>query len=360
MLSSRAVFTPRRRRLLRAQARDNLILLREFRLALALFVGFFVAGTVLFWALYEHPVDHSRLSLSQSLFAAYSLLFFQTGNIAYPDNLLLDLLYFLIPIGAVAVIGDSVVRFGVQLFNKQARKEEWNLSLASTYSGHVVVCGAGRVGYRLIEQLQLFGDEVVAVESNKDHPFIERVREQLNVPLIIADARRPQVLKRAGVERAVAICPCTDNDLTNLEVALNARELNPTIRVVMRLFEPDLARKVSNAFGLGAAFSTSALAAPAFAAAVHDKDIRQAIYVDDELVALSELDVRAGGQIEGMTAGQVEQTLDVNLVLHKRGRAVDRRPDHQVVLRGGDHLVMFATLKGVERARKLNEAQRTV
>ena len=352
------MFSPRRQRLLRAQFRDNLILLREFRLALILFLVFFVSGTLLFWMLYEHPADRSHLTLSQALFASYSLLFFQTGNIAYPDNLLLDLLYFLIPIGGVAVIGDSVVRFGVQLFNKQLRKEEWNLSLASTYSGHVVVCGAGRVGYRLIEQLQQFGDEVVAIESNKDHAFIERVRDQLNVPLIIADARRPQVLKQAGVDRAAAICPCTDNDLTNLEVALNARELNPGIRVVMRLFEPELAHKVSNAFGLGTAFSTSALAAPAFAAAVHNQDIRQALYVDDELVALGELDVQPGSQLAAMTAGQVEQTLDVNLVLHKRGRTIDHRPDHNVVLQGGDHIIVFATLNGIERAKKLNESKR--
>jgi Trk K+ transport system NAD-binding subunit len=351
------MFTPRRRRLLRAQMRDNLILLREFRLALVLFIVFFIAGTMLFWMLYEHPADRSRLTLSQALFASYSLLFFQTGNIAYPDNLLLDSLYFLIPIGGVAVIGDSVVRFAVQLFNKQVRKEEWNLSLASTYSGHVVVCGTGRVGYRLIEQLQQFGDEVVAVESNKDHPFIERVREQLNVPLIIADARRPQVLRQAGVDRAAAICPCTDNDLTNLEVALNARELNPQIRVVLRLFEPELALKVSNAFGLGSAFSTSALAAPAFAAAIHSQDIRQALYVDDELVALGEIDVKAGSLLAEMTAGQVEQRLDVNLVLHKRGRRIDHRPDHHVALQAGDHIIVFATLNGIERVKKLNETK---
>lgn len=63
-------------------------------------------------------------------------------------------------------------------------------------------------------------------------------------------------------------------------------------------------------------------------------------------------------QLAAMTAGQVEQTLDVNLVLHKRGRTIDHRPDHNVVLQGGDHIIVFATLNGIERAKKLNESKR--
>lgn len=349
---------PRRRvsRALRAQLRDTRILLRQFRVSLLSFIVLAVGGTLLFWFYYEHPAEHTRLTLNQSVFAAFSLIFFQTGNVAYPDNLWIDLLYYVMPIGGLAIIGDGVVRFGLQLFNKELRKEEWNVSLATTYSHHVIVCGAGRVGYRLIEQLLQFGDEVVAIEHNTDHPFIPRVRDELRVPLIVADARRPDVLKQAGVERAHAIVPCTDNDLTNLEVALNARELNPGIRVVMRLFEPELAQKVSKAFGLGTAFSTSALAAPAFAAAVRQQDIQQALYVDDQLVALSRIDVQPGAALVGKTVAQVEQLLDVNLVLRKHDGQMDLRPEPNLVLDAHDHIIVFATLDGINRVRKMSEA----
>ena len=78
------------------------------------------------------------------------------------------------------------------------------------------------------------------------------------------------------VGRAVAVrstLPITSNVLiatdggriklaaTNLDIALQARELNPGIKVVLRMFDPDLARRVESGFGIHTAFSTSALAA---------------------------------------------------------------------------------------------------
>jgi voltage-gated potassium channel len=345
-----------RRRLLRAQLRDNYVLLKQFRFSLLFFAVLVGVGTLLFWLLYEQPADHTRLTLSQSVFAAFSLIFFQTGNVPYPDNLLLDLLYYLVPICGLLIVGESVVRFGVQLFNKELRKEEWNVSLASTYSKHVVVCGAGHVGFRVIEQLVQLGEDVVAVEGNRNSLFADRVRDGMRIPWIVGDARKLETLKQAGVDRALAVIPCTSNDLVNLEIALNARELNPDIRVVMRMFEPELAAKLSKGFGLGTAFSTAALAAPAFAAAVRQHEVQQALYVDDTLVTLSPLDVQAGSPWVGKTVGQVQQELDISLVLHKRDGQVDFRPDHGIVLKARDHLIIFATLDGIIRAKKMNEA----
>jgi len=342
-------------RLLRAQLRDAYVLLRQFRVSLLLFVLLVSTGTLLFWQFYVNPSDGARLTLNQSLFAAFSLIFFQTGNIPYPNDLLIDSLYYLIPILGIGIIGNSLVRFGLELFNKELRREEWNMSLASTYKQHVIVCGAGHVGFRVIEQLVQFGEDVVVIESNKHSAFSERVTNKLRVPIITGDARQTETLKQAGIERAHAVLPCTSNDLINLEIALNARELNPAVSVVMRMFEPELAAKVSKGFGLGTAFSTAALAAPAFAAAVRQHDVQQALYVDDTLVALSAMDVPDGATWIGKTVGQVQQELDISLVLHKRAGKVDVRPDHNTVLQAGDHVIVFATLDGINRARKLNQ-----
>src|SRR4029453_11076745 len=45
----------------------------------------------------------------------------------------------------------------------------------------------------------------------------------------------PATLRQAGVGRAVAIVMLTGNDTTNLEAALLAREMNPRVRVVLRM-----------------------------------------------------------------------------------------------------------------------------
>src|SRR5262249_39270353 len=149
-----AMLKPHQRRLIRAQLRDTYVLLRQFRVSLIFFIGLVLVGTLIFWQFYVNPNDQSRLSLNQAFFAAFSLVFFQTGNVPYPDDApLIDLLYYVIPILGLGIIGQSLVRFGLQLFNKELRREEWHMSLASTYRRHVIVCGAGHVGFRVIEQV---------------------------------------------------------------------------------------------------------------------------------------------------------------------------------------------------------------
>ena len=58
-----------------------------------------------------------------------------------------------------------------------------------------------------------------------------------------------------------AIVPCADDDLANLDIALEARRLKPGIKVVLRLFDERLAENVEHGFDIHTAFSCSALPA---------------------------------------------------------------------------------------------------
>lgn len=161
----------------------------------------------------------------------------------------------------LAIVLDGLGRFGSAFFDKQARGQKWQAAMASTYSKHIIICGLGKTGYRTALELLKFGRDVVAVEMDEKGRFVEELKAK-GIPVILADARRPDSLIKAGVEKADAIIPATDDELTNLDVALDARELNPTIKVVLRMFDPDLARRIEKGFGIHTALSTSALAAP--------------------------------------------------------------------------------------------------
>lgn len=136
--------------------------------------------------------------------------------------------------------------------------------------GHVVVCGAGDVGIRIVECLKLTGAETVVVERNQDGRFNQRIRE-MGLPLIIDDATLEETLDRAAVQHAEAIICATDNDMRNLEIALNARSLNPDIRIVVRVYDRDFAEQMQRNFRVEAALSSSAIASRAFAMAAQKK-----------------------------------------------------------------------------------------
>src|SRR5690606_32521225 len=103
------------------------------------------------------------------------------------------------------------------------------VAVASTYEQHIIICGLGKVGYRTALELLKFQRDVVGIESNEDGRFLTALRDR-GIPVLIGDASRPEFLERAGIRRADAIIPATDNELANLDIALHARELNPNIK----------------------------------------------------------------------------------------------------------------------------------
>lgn len=135
-------------------------------------------------------------------------------------------------------------------------------------SGHVVVCGLGNIGYRVCEELLALGERVVAIDKDKDGPFVEIVRRK-GVPIFIGDSTVPEVLRQARAEAAKVVIAVTSSELANIEIALLVRELNPKQRVIVRLVDPQFAETVRDAADIKHALSVPALAAPAFAAAVY-------------------------------------------------------------------------------------------
>src|SRR5262249_10529334 len=67
--------------------------------------------------------------------------------------------------------------------------------------GHVVVCGMGNVGFRVIEELLSNDQRVVAIELSRDNRFIATAR-RLGVAVISGDATVAEVLRQAHVPNA--------------------------------------------------------------------------------------------------------------------------------------------------------------
>jgi Trk K+ transport system NAD-binding subunit len=342
----------RLRRTIRAELRDIRVLFRESWTALFLFVVILVIGALLFHRVYTFPGTGHHPDLGESLYGTFSLIFF-SPYLEFPEEWYLRVLYYVIPILGLAAVIDGVLRFGVALVSKRDRGQKWQVAMASTFDDHVIVCGIGRVGYRVILELLKFARDVVAIEPDPEGRFVEKAKG-LGIPVIIADARRSGNLIQAGVRRADAIIPCTDDELTNLDIALDAREINPGIKVVMRTFDADLARRIEKGFDIHTAFSTSALAAPIFAAAAMRFNVRHSFYVGDTLLNLSEVHVTPGSVLTGWSIEELETELGLRVVCHQVEACPNLRPDSRLELAAGDEILVLATLDALERLSDLN------
>ena len=131
-------------------------------------------------------------------------------------------------------------------------------------SGHVVVCGTGNVGSRVIDYLTAIGRRVVAVEAHPSHEIVERARDN-HFDLLTGDATQDATLDLCNLGHAEALVALTDSDTNNLEVALGARARNPALPIVMRCQEAQFASAIARHFGIDHTYGTAALAAPAVA-----------------------------------------------------------------------------------------------
>src|SRR5438309_719701 len=297
------------------------------------------------WRLYAHIGQ--PISWSRAVFGAYFLLFAQP-TMEIPDYAPLEALFTIIPPLGIVTVAEGLVRFAVLFFAKTRNDKEWFTVLAQTLKDHVIVCGAGRVGFRVFEQFVKLDVPLVMIERDEQAPFVSAVRAA-GVPVLIEDVRSSRALEQANIKAARAVVCATDDDLANLNIALDARRMSPRIRVVMRLFDDDLVAKTKEAFGVEA-FSTSALAAPALAAAALDASIRNSFEVGGRLMVIAELGV--DGMLEGQSVAELRDSSAL-LVVHlvRADGAVLFDPAGPVRLGRGDQVTVQATLSAYRALR---------
>lgn len=129
-----------------------------------------------------------------------------------------------------------------------------------TLKDHVIVCGLGRTGFHITMELLHRREKVVVIESNTDDRFLNIVRAA-GARVLIGDASLAKNLMDADVKHAAGLISAIGNDLRNLEIGLNARSLRKNIRLILRIFEREIAEEMKTRFNIHFAYSTSTLAA---------------------------------------------------------------------------------------------------
>jgi Trk K+ transport system NAD-binding subunit len=214
--------------------------------------------------------------------------------------------------------------------------------------GHVIVVGLGNVGTRVLGELHDLGFDVACVDRDPEARGVALAR-RLGLPVIIGEAYLEEALRAAGLETSIALVSCTSSDIVNLETALQARALREDLRIVLRLFDDDLAQRVQKTVGNVLSRSVSYMAAPAFAAAMLEHQVLRTIAVGRHVLLIA--DVR----VEPNMAGQAIQELERDglariLALQVRGvPRFDWSPHHGYLLAAGDRVIVLATRAGLGR-----------
>lgn len=330
------------RRRWRRLRQDVRVFVRLFPWRIALIMG---TGLVLTASLFQRDFNRlghvsEPLSYLQALLSVIKIL---QLDYDLPVPTALDPYFALLPLIGLPLF----LLFGVNVFNvirvffiRQERGFAWQAALADTANHHILVCGVGRVGYRLAQELLELGLDVVGV-NDAGSPLIESL-SNLGMPVLLGDVRNEDLLRQAGVTRAATVVVCTNSDLVNIEVAFRVHELNPRARIILRLFEDEIAETLSATFDVAAIISRSALAAVAFAHAALGLEIVETFQVGDQEYVLTWLPVKAGSPLVGRTVTAFCEAQDVAPVLFRVAGGVPAEPDPAATFKEGDALLVFA------------------
>lgn len=282
------------------------------------------------------------LSYVQAFYAVLNMIFFQLAYTDIPADPNLAPFFVLVPVVGLTLFswaGFNILHVLRVFFVRRERGQRWQEALASTCSEHIVVCGLGSIGYRVALRLAEFGRPMVGIELARTELADELI--DTDVPVILGSVRVPDVLEKAGVARAATVIVCTNSDKANIEAAFHARELNPRARLIVRIFEDEIAQSVEAGFEVDAVLSRSAIAAVAFAHAAVGVDVLESFRLDGRNYVLARVPLHAGSPLAGRTLGKVAQDRDVTIAFLCRDRLLLNEPSPDTRLRPGDELFLF-------------------
>ncbi len=217
-------------------------------------------------------------------------------------------------------------------------------------SEHVIVAGLGNVGTRIAAQLHDLGVDVVCVDKDENAAGVPLAR-RLGLKVVTGETHREETLRAAGIDTCQALVSVTNSDVVNLETALHARALAEKPRIVVRLYDSDLAERVQKTISNTISRSVSYLAAPAFAAAMLEHQVLRTIAVGRHVLLIADVPVYDGAELVGQLVEDVHQAGEVRVIaLRRRGAdGVDWSPSREYRLAPQDRVFVLANRAGLSR-----------
>ena len=112
---------------------------------------------------------------------------------------------------------------------------------AAKLKDHYIVCGVGRTGSFIIDQLIGAGENYVALDTDKE--IIDHVIDKGGVGLV-GDAKVAEDLLKAGIERGKGLFCSLTSDADNVFTVLTARSINPNLYIVSRASDHNVTKQL--------------------------------------------------------------------------------------------------------------------
>lgn len=219
-------------------------------------------------------------------------------------------------------------------------------------SGHLIVCGYGRVGREVARAAREHGADVVVVDTDPS-----RIALVEGVPALAGDATDETILRAVGIERAKTLVAAIAADADNLYVTLTARAMNPGLFIIARARTEGAESKMVQA-GANRVVNPQRLGGARMAAFALEPAVTE--FVDVIMhertldYRLAEIAVPDGSPLAGRTVRDShirDRTGALVLGLQKRSGKIDANPGPETRLEAGDVVIAIGTSEQLDALR---------
>jgi len=207
---------------------------------------------------------------------------------------------------------------------------------------HCVVCGYGRIGSVVVDEIIAEAQDVVVIEHD---PESVKILQEEGILYIDGDATSDDVLAQAGVSKAKNLITALSEDAANVYVVLSAREMSKDLNIVSRASSHQRVSKLKQA-GANSVILPNHIGGLRLAQSV----LRPTVTSFMELaygrstmaIQMEELTISEGSSLVGKDLIQSELRPKFNLIviaIKKEGQDMVFNPDGRTVLEAGNTII---------------------
>ncbi len=260
--------------------------------------------------------------------------------------------------GGVATVVYAIGLFAEALSDGQFahyRRQRQMDRQISALRAHVIICGYGRIGTQIVQELEQAGVPYVVLEQNPE--ALGRLRREGRL-YIEGDAAAEDVLCAAGIARARSLIAAVDSDERAVYITLTARALQPTLYILSRAGQPASIRRLELA-GASRVVSPYRMAGRRLAELALRPalvDVMDTLHHGTADIAVEELLVGPGSRALGQrlaATGLLNGGGARLLALRRKDGRLYVNPDGDLIVEEDDLLVTLGTVEQLARTADL-------
>ncbi len=232
------------------------------------------------------------------------------------------------------------VNRALEIFGKKTKKQE-----------RIVIVGGGNVGLAVARALEARTDRVRAKIIEKSRPVAERAADSLERTIVLhGDGMDMDILTEAAVERADAVLVVTDDDKTNLLVAVRAKQAGCSMAIAL-VNDPTLA-PLMGPLDIDAYINPRATTVSSILRHIRHGKVRAIYSIGDSEAEMIEAQILSTSPMAGRQIRDIEFPEGVLVGGVMKGEKVVK-PTGDLRLDAGDVIALFALTKDVREVERL-------